>query len=153
MSIATYTGSLHVLGHALLSAWFPRLTVRPEVEAMGPDGLVSSKPLAVTVDHNTGLFSMPLVPSTELTGTDGRLGVRYILDLALFDSSWDGATALVRQDLWIFTAIAGGGDIADMGSQPPVAFIAGPPWPLTPRAGTYFDVITADLGYYGMGIY
>lgn len=152
MSVATYNGSLKVLGVELVSAWFPRLTVRPEVEASGPSGMLSSKPRTVAVNSITGDFAMTLYPSTELVGTDGRPGVRYILELALFDSSWDGANLLVRHDVWEFTAIAGGGDISTMGSAPPVALIVGPPWPETPRPGTYFDAGTGDLGSYGIGV-
>ena len=152
MSVATYTGSLNVLGHELLSEWSPRLTVRPEVEAFGPSGIISSKYRTIPVDAETGDFSVTLFPSTELTGSDNRTGVKYILELQMFGESVDGTAIILHQDVWIFTAIFGGGNIRDMGSAPPVALISGPPWPATPQPGTYFDVVTGDVGYYGIEV-
>lgn len=152
MSTALYYGNMNALGYQPLSAWSPRLTVRPEVEAFGPAGLISGKPRTISVDEETDAFEVRLVPSSEMTGADGRIGVRYVLELALFDTTFDGKQELVRHDIWIFTAIAGGGPIRDMGDAPPIGFFVGPPWPSSPRPGTYFDTETGDLGVYAVGV-
>lgn len=152
VSTAVYFANMNALGYQPLSAWSPRLTVRPEVEAFGPAGLISSKPRTISVDPETDYFEVTLVPSSEMTGTDGRIGVKYVLELALFDTTIDGSDALVRHDIWVFTAFAGGGPIRDMGQAPPIGFFVGPPWPGSPRPGTYFDTESGDIGTYAVGV-
>jgi hypothetical protein len=153
MSTALYYGNMNALGYQPLSRWSPRLTVRPEVEAFGPAGLISSKPRSISVDPETDYFEVRLVPSSEMTGTDGRIGVKYVLELALFEEEGiDGFHPPVRNDIWVFTAFAGGGPIRDMGKAPAIGFFVGPPWPASPRPGTYFDTETGDIGSYAVGV-
>lgn len=152
MSTAIYTGNVNVLGSTPLTSFSPKLTIRPEVEAFGPSGVVSQKRRPITVNLDTGVFEVPLFPSSELRGSDGRDGVKYVLELALFDDTFDESRRIVQHDVWVFTAIAGGGNIHEMGAPPPNALIVGPPWPAVPRPGAYFDVTTGDVGFYGIGV-
>lgn len=147
MAIQIYSGRLTDIGAGGLDAFYPQLTVRPEREATGPDGLVvSERRIPVGVAAGTGWFDIPLIPSEQLSPP-----TRYVLELSLFDQAGDGSS-FISGDQWIFTAVDGGGNVADMGSQAPSALIVGPPWPVTPRPGTYFDTETSDLGVYQVGV-
>lgn len=153
MSTASYFSNLAVLGRGStsLSDLGRRLTVRPEVEAYGPSGIVSSRRRGVVLDDATGDFSVTLFPSPELRGVDGRDGVNYILELALFEEALDDATWTVH-DTWVFTAIVGGGDIKNMGPYPSNNLIEGPPWPEGMPPGAYFEPETGEFGFYGIGV-
>ncbi|MGK9222078.1 MULTISPECIES: hypothetical protein [unclassified Microbacterium] len=109
-----YTGSLTDIGVNDLGDYEPRLRVSPEEEAFGPDGLVSAQAVPVTVNAD-GTFQISLVASTDLVGAATRRSpVRHVLELALFQESFDGAKVLHRRDQWAFVAAVGGGHIGDM---------------------------------------
>lgn len=152
MATAVYTGKLVDIGVNALGAWKPRLTVRPEIEARRAGVIVSSKRIAVPVSNSDGAFSMTLIPSSELVGIDGRIGVKYVLEVALFEDTLDGSSWAPVNDAWKFTALPGGGDVAGMGDGPSIALYIGPPWPATAKPGTYFDTVTGDLGYYAIEV-
>lgn len=152
MSTAEYTGKLVDIGVNVLAAWKPRLTVRPEIEARRAGVIVSSKRIIVPVSSSNGSFAMTLIPSSELVGVDGRLGVKYVIEVALFEESGDGSEALTAHDQWRFSALPGGGDVAGMGDGPSIALYIGPPWPATAKPGTYYDTVSGDLGYYAIEV-
>lgn len=153
--MATYTGTLKDMGLSVPNVvnFTPRLSVRPEVEAWGPDGLIVSKRKLVDVNVSTGAISMELTPSHQLVGNDGRVGVKYVIDLSLFNESADGTKVPRLKDWWRFNALPGGGDIAGMGDGPPVALYIGPPWPAQPVAGAFFDPSDGDLSYYEIEVH
>lgn len=131
MAKYTYTGTLTDIGVSALAGYTPRLTVRPQAEAFGPSGIVSAKRVLVPVNPS-GSFSMQLQPSTELTPTrGGPTGVKYVLEVALFEDTFDGSQRVIHRDSWSFSAVAGGGDIGDMADLVPygpiVAVLAPPP--------------------------
>lgn len=147
--MAIYTGTLTDVGVNSLGPLLPRLTVRPEIAAWGPDGLVTDNRVVVPL---TGVaFSMALIPSSSLVGADGRLGVKYVLEVVLFAETVDGSRAQVWRSEWRFAALPMGGPIVDMGDVPPIAFFVGPPWPATPLPGGYYDTDTGNLGKYAIG--
>jgi len=153
MSTATYTVKLVDIGVHVLGDWMPRLTIRPEIEATRPGVLVASKRMPVVVSGSDGSISVTLIPSNELVGADGRVGVKYLIDVAFFDEAWDGRSRLVEHNQWKFTAAPGGGDIATMGDGPSLALYVGPPWPSSPLPGTYFEPASGDLGYYEIEVH
>ena len=114
--MATYTGDLKDVGLASLAAYTPKLTVKPVQECWGPDGPISERPvtIALTGTH----FEVDLVPSTQLTLSNGRVGVQYILECELL-------SPIGFHDQWIFTALPGGGKISDMIGVP---IDPGPAW-------------------------
>lgn len=143
----TYTGTLTDIGVEVLTERMPRLTVRPEKQGIfGPDGPVSDARRVIPLDPITGEFTLDLIASADLTPP-----TRYVLELVFFDDSADG-TPSAGYDIWKFTALPGGGPIADMGDGPPTKLYIGPPWPSTPRPGAYFDTETNDLGYYDLEV-
>jgi hypothetical protein len=124
------------------------MRVRPEVEAYGPDGLVSKAPVPVTLNPTTGAFSITLIPSGELTPTTGGSpGVDYIIEVGRFEHAIDG-TYFAGVDVWKFTAVAGGGNVGGMSGGSLLAVWIGPPvgeWPAEPLPkGLYLDPITGD---------
>lgn len=144
MAAYTYTGTLTDIGVQVLTSRYPRLTVRPEHGVWGLDGVVSSARRTVTVNPATGAFTMTLVASADLTPP-----AKYVLEVVLFDQAADG-TPIAGWDAWTFTAVAGGGNIADMADAPATRLFIGPPWPATPIPGAYFDTTTNDLGFYSL---
>lgn len=134
MALYTYTGTLTDIGAGLLAGYAPRLTVAPERETMGPDGLVSAKKILVPVNAATGAFSMTLHASGDLDPA-----IDYELRLELFEDG-DTGHPYVAFDAWRFTAAVGGGPIADMVGGPLTAVWIGPPWPSLPSPpGLYID--------------
>ncbi|MBT2485824.1 MULTISPECIES: hypothetical protein [unclassified Microbacterium] len=142
MPTYAYTGTLADIGLGALTALMPRMAVHPEVEAFGPDGLISDVPVPVTVDPVTGAFTMNLIPSGDLTPTTGGSpGVDYIIEVARFEQTIDG-TYYAGTDVWKFTAVAGGGNIGGMKGGSLLAVWIGPPWPPAPLpAGLYIDTL------------
>jgi hypothetical protein len=140
MSSYTYTGTLTDIGLGALTGQYPVMRVRPEVEAYGPDGLVSKAPVPVTLNPTTGAFSMTLIPSGELTPTGGGSpGVDYIIEVGRFEEAIDG-TYFAGVDAWKFTAVAGGGNVGGMNGGSLLAVWIGPPWPTLPLPkGLYID--------------
>lgn len=140
MSSYNYSGTLTDIGLGPLAGQQPVMRVRPEVEAFGPDGLVSAAPVPVTLNPSTGAFSMTLIPSGELTpATGGPTGVPYVIDVGRFEQSLDGSY-FVGVDVWKFTAVAGGGNVGEMNGGSLLAVWVGPPWPSEPLpAGLYID--------------
>lgn len=141
MAAYVYTGTLADIGLGLLTPFAPQMWVHPEVEAFGPDGLVSAVPVAVTVNSVTGAFSMTLIASGDLTpAAGGPTGVDYIIEVGRFEQAVDG-TYLAGTDVWKFTAVAGGGNIGEMSGGSLLAVWVGPPWPDLPvPAGLYIDL-------------
>ncbi|MBO3663743.1 hypothetical protein [Microbacterium stercoris] len=150
MATYTYLGTLTDVGVHGLADFMPRLTVRPEVEAWGPDGLVTDQRVVVPVTGTT--FSMELIPSSELVGTNGKVGVQYILEVVLYGETASGGRWRVWQNEWRFSALPGGGAITRMGDVPALGFYVGPNWPATPLPGAYYDPSSGDLGYYAIGV-
>jgi hypothetical protein len=138
------------IGVHVLADRRPFLSVRPEAECFGPDGLVSDARVPVTVEPG-GVFNMQLIPSHELRALRGSVGVRYVLELALFDRTVSGADWFSGANQWLFTARPGGGPVAGMGEALPIDLYIGPPWPAAGTPGVYFDVTTDDVGYCEIG--
>jgi len=151
MSLAVYTSSLRIFGGGDMSDYSPLLTVRPEIEAWSTTGIVASTRKTIDVDPETTAFSTTLVPSAELTGTDGRWPVPYILELVLFEETFDGSNRLVQHNSWVFTALPGGGELEDMANIPPTTVYYGPPWPSKPTPGLFLDITNGDLSSYAIG--
>lgn len=148
MSSYTYTGTLTDIGLGVLTGQYPVMRVRPEVEAYGPDGLVSKAPVPVPLDPGNGTFSMNLIPSGELTPTTGGSpGVDYIIEVGRFEQALDG-TYFAGIDAWKFTAVVGGGNIGDMAGGSLLAIWIGPPvaaWPSYPYPpGLYIDPLAPN---------
>ncbi|PVE94981.1 hypothetical protein [Microbacterium sp. TPD7012] len=141
MPTYAYTGTLADIGLGVLTPLMPRMAVHPEVEAFGPDGLISDVPVPVAVDPVTGAFTMNLIPSGDLTPTaGGRSGVGYIIEVARFGQTIDG-TYHAGTDVWKFTAVAGGGNVGGMNGGSLLAVWVGPPWPADPvPSGLYVDM-------------
>lgn len=141
MTTYEYTGTLADIGLGVLTSRAPVMRVRPEVEAYGPNGLISSVPVDVAIDPVTGAFSMHLVPSGDLTAASGgRPGVDYIIEVGRFEKSIDG-TYFAGFDVWKFTAVAGGGNVGGMKGGSLLAVWVGPPWPADPvPSGLYIDL-------------
>lgn len=145
MTVYEYTGTLTDIGLGVLTGKYPQMTVRPIVEAFGPDGLVSSVRVAVSLDPATGAFSMTLIPSGELTPTSGgAAGVDYVIEVGRFDLADDLTSIWVGTDAWRFTAVAGGGNIGGMNGGSLLAVWVGPPWPDPLRKGLYIDTETPN---------
>lgn len=139
MSSFTYTGTLTDIGLGVIASSNPVMRVRPEVEAFGPDGVVSAKPRPVSVKSSTGAFSMTLYPSGQLTpGNGGPTGVAYILEVGRFEDTIDGKV-FHGIDVWRFIAATGGGNIGDMAGGSLLAVWIGPPWPSPLQKGLYLD--------------
>lgn len=136
-----YTGTLADIGLGALTPYAPRMAVRPEVEAFGSNGLISSVPVPVSIDPVTGAFTMNLVPSGDLTPTSGgATGVDYIIEVGRFEQTIDG-TYFAGIDVWKFTAVAGGGNVGEMNGGSLLAVWVGPPWPPAPvPPGLYIDL-------------
>lgn len=134
-----YTWKLTDIRAAALTPWFPVVRVRPEVEAFGPDGLVSEVPVVVTPDMY-GTYTVSLFASGDLTpAAGGGSGVDYVIEVGRFEESIDGHR-FVGMDLYRFTAAAGGGPVAQMQGGSLLAVWIGPPWPAAPLPkGVYID--------------
>lgn len=140
MPTYTYTGTLADIGLGVLTPFAPLMWVHPEVEAYGPDGLISAVPVPVTVNPTTGAFSMQLVASGDLTpAAGGSPGVDYIIEVGRFAPAVDG-TFFAGTDVWKFTAVAGGGNVGEMNGGSLLAVWVGPPWPDGTPAGLYIDM-------------
>lgn len=148
---ATYTGTLKDLGLGALATYFPRLVVRPEVECYADGVLVSARGKVLTVNSTTGAFTFTAIPSAQLSAPGYPKGVRYILEVALFDETAQGDKWLTKLEWWRFTARIGGGDITSMGEAPPMDLFIGPPWPEQAIPGVYYDPVTTELGYVSNG--
>lgn len=138
MSSFAYTWKLTDIGLDAIAAAEPVLHIRPAVPAFGPDGLVSSHPVAVT-PNGSGVYSATLYPSGELTPSGGgNAGVDYIISVGFFDKELDG-TEFRSVDNWRFTAVADGGNVGDMAGGSLLAVWV-PPWPDYPLPkGLYID--------------
>lgn len=147
---ATYTGSLKDLGLGDLGDYKPRLVVRPETECWADGVLVSARGKVLSVS-GSGAFSFQAIPSAQLTAPGFRNGVRYVIDLALFDETAHGDDWESKFEWWRFTAAIGGGNIAGMGDGPPMQLFVGPPWPAQAIPGAYYDPVTTELGYVSNG--
>lgn len=140
MSSFVFTGTYRDIGLGPIDYADPVMRIRPEVEAFGPDGLVSGKPREIAVDPATGAFSMTLYPSGELTSAmGGRVGVDYIIEIGRSVSTMDGERSN-GVDVYRFTAVAGGGNIGQMAGGSLLAVWVGPPWPNPLRKGLYIDL-------------
>lgn len=148
---ATYTGSLKDLGLGALTAYQPRLIVRPEVECWADGVLVSTRGKVLSVNATTGAFTFSAVPSAQLAAPGYPNGVRYILEVAVFDENAQGDQGTPTFDWWRFSARIGGGDITTMGDAPPMELFVGPPWPAQAIPGAYYDPVTTELGYVSNG--
>lgn len=142
MPTAPYTGTLADIGLGILTGSNPAMRVRPEEEAFAAEGLISAIPVSVPVNPESGRFSVPLVPSGELTAsTSGRTGVDYIIEVGRFETSLDGFT-FHGADYWKFTATAGGGNVGGMKGGSLLAVWIGPTWPAPPLPrGLYIDTV------------
>lgn len=144
MSSYTYTGTLTNIGLGVIASSNPVMRVRPEVEAFGPDGVVSALPQPVTVDEVTGEFSMTLYPSGELApALGGHPGVDYIIEVGRFEETIDGSM-FNGLDVWKFTAVIGGGNIGEMAGGSLLAVWVGPPWPSPLLPGLYIDTASPN---------
>lgn len=101
MATATYTGKLTDFAEAPFPDAEPSLTVRPKHDGFGPQGLLSTRRIPVTVASN-GTFSFELTPSASVLPPQS-----YILRC-----DWLGGFGYSE---WEFEARAGGGNIKDMG--------------------------------------
>lgn len=142
MSSYTYTFSLRDIGLGQLPAAGLVVTVEPEVEAFGPQGLVSARPKPIPLD-GSGSASVTLYPSGELTAaSSGRTGVRYVIKVGRFEDAIDG-TVFRGLDVFWFVAVAGGGNVGEMSGGSLLAVWIGPPihpWPVAPYPkGLYLD--------------
>lgn len=138
----SYTWKLTDIRADALTPWFPVVRVRPEVEAFGPDGLVSEVPVVVNPDMY-GTYTVSLFASGDLTpAVGGGSGVDYVIEVGRFDESIDGHR-FSGTDLYRFTAAAGGGAVAQMQGGSTLAVWVGPPigeWPQPPLPkGMYID--------------
>lgn len=103
MTVYTYTGKLADFGDTAFPNAKPRLWVEAEHAAMSGGSVLALKRVPITVAAN-GTFSVQLVASADLTPVS-----RYRLR-----AEWlDGDTVVGWTD-WIFTALIGGGPIANM---------------------------------------
>ena len=100
MAKATYTGKLTDFGEAPFPGDVPKLWVAPKRGAFGAVGVLATRRVAVTVAPD-GSFSVDLVPSAALMPPQS-----YLLRC-----EWSGGGSTE----WEFTALAGGGNIKDMG--------------------------------------
>lgn len=138
----TYGATLTDIGLGLLNDRLPEITVRPEVESFGPDGIVSGVRVPVTRDPATGTFFMNLIPSGDLTPVAGGTpGVDYILEVGRFDLADDLTKIWHGTEAWRFTAVAGGGNIGEMNGGSMLALWIGPPWPAQQPKGLYIDTL------------
>ena len=135
MATQTYTGRLTDFGELPFPDAQPRLSVAPAVDAFGPNGLLSSKRIPVSLAAD-GSFSVALVPSTDTSPP-----VEYVLRC-----EWLDAEILLGYSQWRFTALPSGGAISGMVSAPLSVWWVGPPWPPTLPSGWYFDQFTNDVG-------
>lgn len=140
MNSYSFTGTLTDIGLGALTEQFPVMTVRPEVSAFGPDGLVSD--VRVPVGLVGDAFSMDLVASAELTPVSGgRSGVLYVIEVGRFDLADDLTKVWHGTEQWRFTAVLGGGNVGQMPNVRPewnVPWGFGPP-PATVTTGLYYD--------------
>ena len=103
MTVYTYTGKLADFSDAPFPNAKPRLWVSAERAAMSEGSVHALKRVPITVAAN-GSFSVSLVASADLTPQS-----KYLLRC-----EWlDGDTVLGWTD-WVFTALIGGGPIANM---------------------------------------
>lgn len=135
----SYTWKLTDIGLALLTSHNPVVRVRPEVEAVGPDGLVSAVPVVVVPDAY-GTYTVSLYASGDLTPSrGGNAGVDYVIEVGRFEQAIDGVF-FAGMDTWRFTAAAGGGSVSGMVGGSLLAVWVGPPWPAAPLPkGLYID--------------
>lgn len=137
MAVYTYFGNLTDLGLGPLTRYSPRLTVRPKEETWGPHGPVSEVRKVISVATN-GDFSFTALASGDLNpATD------YILELCRFEETFDGSTVPAGLDVWEFTAVVGGGNVAQMqGASMYSIWLggAGVPWPDGTPPGLYIDL-------------
>lgn len=146
MATYTYTGKLTDLGeNPFPSSAAPELVVIAE-DGFGPNGLIAATsrevPVPIAVD---GTFSVDLVASTDLVPSRP-----YTLRATWFAADLEGQLVPAGWAEWIFTAIPGGGPIVDMVNAPVSVWFQGPPWPEVPRPGFYHDLITDDIGKWGI---
>lgn len=140
MSMQNYYGTLSDIGAGLLNGLRPVVRVRPATPAFSADGLVSSVPKQLALNAGTGRFDVQLFPSGELTSAVSReVGVDYVIEVGRFEDSIDG-TRFHGTDAYRFTAVAGGGNVAEMNGGSLLAVWLGPPWPPLPSPrGFYID--------------
>lgn len=106
MSTHTHYGTLTNIGLGALTTWMPQMTVRPEVSAYGPDGLVSDVRVPVALSGES--FAMTLIPSGELKPINGgRPGVDYIVEVGRFELADDLTKIWHGTEQWRITAVAG----------------------------------------------
>lgn len=103
MATYTYTGRLTDFGEKPFLTATPKLWVEPEHPAFSDTGPAVARRILITVASN-GSFSVDLVASADLTPN-----TRYRLRCEWLDSG-----VLAGWTEWIFTALIGGGSIADM---------------------------------------
>ncbi len=142
MPTKPYYGTLADLGLGAISGLRPVMRIRPSEAAFDArDGaLVSAVGNEVAIAPITGRFDIDLVPSADLTGSvSGVVGVDYVIEIARFENTVTGEK-FHGTDLYRFTAVANGGNVAKMQGGSLLAVWVGPPWPDLPSpAGFYID--------------
>ncbi|MCW2165417.1 hypothetical protein B0I12_002572 [Microbacterium hydrothermale] len=119
----------------------PRARIRPMRDASGPDGMLSSRDIPVTLD-GSGRGAADLVATVDTAPE-----TRYRLVVDWLTTTQSGQEIAGWGSEWEFTAVAGGGDIKTMGDVPASAIFYGPPWPANTPPGLYIDTATGDIGW------
>ncbi len=120
----------------------PRVRVRPKRDASGPDGMLASRDIPVTLNAS-GVGSVDLVATIDTVPETG-----YVLVAEWITVTQDGQEIPGWLAEWEFSALAGGGDIKTMADGAPAsAIFYGPPWPSTIRPGLYIDVNDGEFGF------